>query len=165
MNWITSGIFGKLEPVGAQVLAEVVEGLGVVLRLAGAGVGDQRHAVRALEHEPPRGRVDRLPRHREELDLERDVPVLGPEGEREQVEEQRAVVLRLERHETAAGVCSREGVERHEVGGLSAERGAVVDELDRHLARGEVELHRSIVHDHRRKGKPPRGPSRRSGAA
>ena len=124
-----------------------------MLRLADAGVGDQGHAVGALEHQPPRGGVDGLARDGEELDAEGDVAVLGAEGEREQVEEEGAIVLRLERHEAPARVGAGEPVERDEVRRLAAERGPVIDELDRHLPRGEVELHAIIVPDPRGKGK------------
>ena len=63
---------------------------------------------------------------------------LGPEDEREHVEEERAVVLRLERHEPPAAVLARELVERAQVGRLPAERRPVVDELHRHFPGGKI---------------------------
>ncbi len=129
-----------------EVLAQVEERGGVVLGLADLRVGDERHAVGPLQDELAGRRVEHLSRNGEDLDPQRHGRGLagalgvGAQGEGQHVEEERPVVLGLERHEAPARPVGRELVERTKVGRLPAESGAVVDELERDLATAEVDL-------------------------
>jgi hypothetical protein len=66
---------------------------------------------------------------------------LTAKAERQKIEEQRAVVLGFERHQTAARAGFGHFVQRLQVRRLPAQRGTVVDELDRKLTIHEIELH------------------------
>src|SRR3546814_12515516 len=60
------------------------------------------------------------------------------EEDRQQIEEQRAVVARVERHQATAVELVDGAVQRAQVARLSRERRSVIDELQRQLSLGEV---------------------------
>ena len=128
-----------VEPVRLQVLQHVVPVGERRGRLAAARVGDEGHRVRALEHDAAGGLVHHLARHRVELQLHLHAR-LRPEEDGHHVEEEGAVVLRVERHEPPAHLRIDLLEERLEVRRLPGERGAVVDDLDGDLAGLCVEL-------------------------
>jgi hypothetical protein len=81
--------------------------------------------------------------YREHLEANRKL-AFALEGERQEVEKKRTIVLRFEGHQATG---------RRRVGGLvkglkvrrlSAERGTVVDEFYGEFARGKIELHRDV---------------------
>ena len=128
-----------VEPVRLQVLQHVVPVGQRGGRLAAAAVGHEDDGVGPLQHDAPGRLVDHLARHRVELELHLDAG-LGLEEDRHHVEEEGPVVLGVQRHEPAADLRGDLLVERLEVGGLAGERRAVIDDLDRQLARLVVEL-------------------------
>ncbi len=105
-----------------------------MLGLADLGIRDECDTIGPLEHEASGGRVQHLPRDGENLDAQRHagrrapVPV-GAQHERQHVEEERAIVLRLERHEAPSGRLGRQLVQRPQVCRLPAESRPVVHEL------------------------------------
>src|SRR3989441_13312611 len=78
---------------------------------------------------------------RSQLHLE----VAGGEHERKRVEEESAIVRRVQRHQMPAQLRLDALVERAQVGRLPGEPGAVVDDLERQLALARVELHGAIT--------------------
>src|SRR2546425_9756694 len=78
---------------------------------------------------------------RSQLHLE----VAGGEHERKRVEEESAIVRRVQRHQMPAQLRLDALVERAQVGRLPGEPGAVVDDLERQLALARVELHGTIT--------------------
>jgi hypothetical protein len=111
-----------------------------VLHFSRPGIGHERNAICALHHEAPRGCVDHLPRDREHLEPDRQ-PTLTSKIERQEIEEQRAIVARFERHQAAARLRIGGLMQRLEVRRLSTQRRAVVDEFYRELTGTEVQLH------------------------
>ena len=148
----------RLEPELFEVLAQVEKRLLVRFRGGHLAVGHEHDAVDALQHQPPRGVVEHLSRDRVELQAHLH-PADDAHVEREQVEEQRAVGLRLEAHHLAARARGGLAVDAPEVRGLPAQTRAVVHDLGRHLHRGVVQEH------HGRGGKctAPRGGRRGRG--
>jgi hypothetical protein len=128
-----------------EILAQVEERGRVVLGLGHLRIGDERHTVGPLQDEAPRGRVQDLAGHRKNLDTQghsaRRAVALGPEREREHVEEEGTVVFRLEGHQAPACVFGRKLVQRLQVRRLAAERRSVINELERYLSTTEVYLH------------------------
>ena len=124
-----------------QIFSQIEQRRRVVLRLGELRVGDECHAVGALQNEAPRRSMQDLPRNREHLQTKAHVAALGFENERQHVEEKRAIVARLERHEPAVALLARELVERFQIRGFPGKRGPVINELDRDFAGGEIELH------------------------
>ena len=144
LNWMTTGQLLDGDPELLEVLPQVEERRGVVLGLADLRIGDERDAVGALQDEAASRGVEHLARHGEDLEAQRHAGAarrLRPEGDRQHVEEERAVVLRLERHQAPAGGLGGELVQRSQVRRLPAERRPVVDELYGHFSGGEIQLH------------------------
>src|SRR5205085_11095666 len=71
--------------------------------------------------------------------------VAGREDERKSVEEQRAVVRRVERHQMPAQLWLDALVKGAKIGRLSRQSGAVVDDLERQLALPGIELHAAVT--------------------
>src|SRR6185503_21321979 len=67
---------------------------------------------------------------------------LALEGEGKKVEKESPVVLGFERHEAPGGTRIRRVVQGLQVGGLPAQRRAVVDELYGEFSRRKIKLHR-----------------------
>ena len=128
-----------VEPVRLQVLQHVVPVGERRRRLAAARVGDEHHRVGALEHDAPGGLVHHLARHRVELQLHLHARPRAEEHGHH-VEEQRPIVLRVERHETPADLGMDLLEERLEVRRLPGQRRAVIDDLHGDLAGLGVEL-------------------------
>ena len=68
LYWMTSGSLRRVEAVLAQVAAQVLERRLVRADLLHLRVGDEGHAVGALQHQLARGVVDHLAGDREQLD-------------------------------------------------------------------------------------------------
>ena len=83
---------GGVEPVLPHVGLQVFPVLVVLLAGAAAAVGDEGHRVGVLEHDTTGCVVDDLPGNREQLHLH-GVAALGMEEDRQQIEEQGAVVV------------------------------------------------------------------------
>ena len=66
---MTSGIARASIALLREVRVQVLEALDVLVELARLAVGDEHHAVGALQHELARRLVVDLPRHRVELEL------------------------------------------------------------------------------------------------
>ena len=138
LYWKTSGISSSLIPISARFVPQVGERLDVGVLHRALRVGDEHDAVDALEHELARRVVEDLAGNRVELDAGLE-SADHPDVEGQQVEEERPVRLGLERNHLAARTGRRPAVDVVEVGGLSAQTGAVVHDLGRHLHRGVVE--------------------------
>jgi hypothetical protein len=115
--------------VREQVLGHLAEALDVLLPAVGRGVGDEDQRVRALQHQAPRRRVERLARHRQHLQPQVE-PAEAGGLHGQQVEEDRAVLGGVDGDELAAVLRLHVLVEHLQVGRLSAHGGAVVDDLD-----------------------------------
>ena len=133
-RWDSSQVLAELRQVDAQVL----QGLHVRLEHRALRVGHEDHSVDALEHELAGRVVEDLARNRVELDAGLEAGDRA-DFERQQVEEERAVGLGLERDHLAAGVARRVVVDELEIRRLAAQTRAVVDDLHRHLHRAVVE--------------------------
>ncbi len=120
---------GRVELLREQVPLQLAEGLHVLVEAVGGGVGDEHDAVRAAQHHASRRRVDRLARHRRELEAQVE-PAEAARLQRQQVAEDRAVLLRVHGDELAPPPAAGPVVEDLEVRGLPADRGPVVGDLD-----------------------------------
>ncbi len=120
---------GRVELLGEEVRLQLAEALQVLVPPVGRGVGDEHHTVRAAQHHAPCRRVDRLARHRRELEAQVE-PAEAPGLQRQQVAEDRPVLLRVHGDELAAPTAAGPVVEDLQVGGLTADRRPVVGDLD-----------------------------------
>ncbi len=122
----------------AQVLFEVLQRLQIVVHLAGRRVGHEDHGVGALQHELARRVVEDLTRYRVQQEARAETMDLT-ELERQEIEEERAILPRLHRDHLAARVAGNAGVDALQVGRLAAQTGPVVDDLRVDLASGVVD--------------------------
>ena len=120
---------GGVELLREQVPLQLAVGLHVLVVAVGRGVGDEHHPVRPAQHHPPRRRVDRLAGHRRELEPQVE-PAEPPGLERQQVAQDRPVLLRVHGDELPAPPPAGPVVEHLQVGGLPADRRPVVGDLD-----------------------------------
>ena len=137
--------------VHQQVLAQATLALGVGVEHRGLAVGDEHDRVAALQHHPPGGFVEDLAGHGVDLHP-RAHAADHAELDRQEVEEQRAVGLRGERHQLALRLEGQVVVDPLQVGGLAAQARPVVDELGRDL------LRRVVEERHSPRGVPVAGP-------
>ena len=129
----------RVEVVREEVLRHLAVALDVLLPAVERGVGHEHERVGALQHQPARGRVHGLPRHRE--DLQPQVEAAEARGpQRQQVEEDRAVLRRVDRDQLPAALGLGGAVQDLQVGGLPADRRAVVDQLDLDRAVAVIQL-------------------------
>jgi hypothetical protein len=124
-----------------QVLLEVSQALQILVQLGARRIGDEHDCVDALQDELTRGVVVDLTGHRVEQEA-RAVSVDLAQFERQEVEEERSIGLRLHRDHLALGVVGRLLVDELKIGRLAAHPGAVVDDLGVDLAA------RIVQHDH-----------------
>ena len=120
---------GWIELVVHQVLGHLPEALDVLLPPIRRGVRDEDHGVGALQHEAAGRGIHGLAGDGEDLELQ----VEAPEAARlhgQQVEENGPVLGRVHGDHLAPARCLGILVEDLEIGGLSADRGTVVDDLD-----------------------------------
>ena len=129
LYWSTSGSEDGIELVRQQVLRHLAEALDVLLPAVGGRVRDEHQRVGALQHQAPRGRVERLPGHRQHLQPQVE-PAEAGGLDRQQVEQQRPVLRGVDRHHLAAVLRLDLLVEDLEVRRLPADGRAVVDDLD-----------------------------------
>ena len=118
----------ELEPVLGQIGAQVGETLLVLLHLADLAVRHEDDGVGALQHQLARGVVEHLPGHGVEQEAGLESHDLA-QVERQQIEEQRAIRLRLHADHLAATGLGNRLVDRFEIRGLAAQPGAVIDQL------------------------------------
>ena len=107
---MTTGTSAGSSPFSRMFIAQACASSVVLRGGAAAAVGDEGHRVRVLQHDAPRGVVDHLPRHGEELHLHLEARG-GGEEDGQQVEEQRAVVVRLHGQQAAAHLGARARVQ------------------------------------------------------
>ena len=141
-----------VEGVVLEVVDQVADHPGVFLEHAALGVRDEHHPVGAGEDLPAGRVVLDLAGHGVQLDAHVHA-VETPEIERQQVEEQRAVLLGPQGDHLLAGLGVGDAMNRLEVGRLSGQTGAVVDELEVEGLVRAAELH----------GTPVPGPGARPG--
>ncbi len=115
--------------VHAQIGLQALQGLQVVTLAVHLGVDDKDHAIRLAQHELERGVVSDLARHGVEMEGGL-VPRDGISLHREEIEEQRPVLCCGKRNEIAAALGIELGVDLLDVGGLSTERSAAIDDLE-----------------------------------
>ena len=127
------------EAVGEEIDLHVLEGREVLPRHGAVAVRDEHHGVGAGQNHASGGVVLHLPGHGVELDLE-VVAGDGSEAERQQVEEQRPVLRRVEGDQAVRPVGVGDPVDLLEVGGLPGLRRPVVDHLRFDGPLAEVEL-------------------------
>ncbi len=127
-------------PDRLQVLAHLHVARAVLLETIGRRVRDEHDRVRPAHHEPSRRGVRRLPGNGHQLEADVEA-VEADAAQREQVEQDRALLLGVHRDELAAVAGDRGGVQHLQVRGLSADGGAVVDELQLDDAVTRPELH------------------------
>ncbi len=128
----------QVEAVLVQVVLEVADRLDVGLHPFGLAVGDEDHAVDALEDELAAGVVEDLPGDGVEVEAGREAAD-RTEIERQEVEEERAVGFGGERDHLALRLGRSLAVDELQVGRLSTQPGAVVDDLAVDLAAGVVD--------------------------
>ena len=143
----------RVELVPGEVGHEVGEGLAVLVGLGEPAVGDEGDGVRFLEHDLAGAVVEDLPRHGVELQLDAEV-VPGAEVDREQVEEEGAIVAGLQVHQPAGAAGGHHAVDGLEVGGLPAERRTVIHDFERQLALAHVELDHGAAFSVDERGSP-----------
>ena len=131
---------GRVELVRGQVAVHLLEAGHVLLEPVRRRVRDEHHRVRAARHQPPRGRVGRLPGHGHDLEADVEAVEADP-AQGQEVEEDRAVLLRVDGDELAAVTALGRGVERLEVGRLPADRRPVVQDLQLDDAVAGFEFH------------------------
>src|SRR5690606_30281833 len=90
----------------------------------------------------PGGGMNHLTRNGEELDLHLESTSTA-EMDGKHVEKKRAIVLGVDGEQASPNLARHTVVKRHEIGRLSAERGAVIDDLDTDLAAIVVDLDHS----------------------
>ena len=129
----------EAQAVLGQVRLQVGETLLVLLHLADFAVGNEDDGVRSLEHELAGGVVEHLARHRVEQEAGLEPHDLA-EIERQQIEEERPVGLRLHADHLAAAGIGHRLVDGLEVRRLAAQARTVVDEL-------RVDLLARVAHD------------------
>ena len=138
LYWKTSGTECRSRPSSSRFCLQVGERLLVRLRRRDLAVGHEDDTVDALQHQPPGGVVEHLARHR--VELEADLHAADDAHvEREEVEEEGAVGLRLQAHHVPARARGGAGVDPRQVRGLPAQARTVVHDLGRHLHRGVVQ--------------------------
>ncbi|MFN8095203.1 MAG: hypothetical protein U0599_23820 [Vicinamibacteria bacterium] len=128
-----------IEVMRQEVLRHLPVALDVLVPPVESGVRDEHQRVGALQHEPPRRRVHGLTGHREHLKAQLEATVAGG-LERQQVEQDRAVLRGVDRDHLAAAARVGRAVEDLQVRGLPADGRAVVDQLDLDQAIAVVEL-------------------------
>ena len=138
---------GGVELLREQVSLQLPVGLLILLPAVGRRVGDEHDPVRPAQHHAARRRVDRLAGHGGELEAQ----VVAHEPgrlQRQQVAQDGAILLRVHRDELAAPPVARAVVEHLQVGGLAADRRAVVGDLDPDRAFLAIELdHEAVLGD------------------
>ena len=122
-----------VEPVGLQVLRQVGEALLVRARLRPLRVGHEHHAVATRKDRSPRRVVLHLPGNRVELQGQSVAPNPA-EIEPQQVEEEGPVGGRVERVQLGPAEGVGDPVDELQARRLAAQAGAVVDDLQLHLA-------------------------------
>ena len=133
------GHLRRVEVVGEEVLGHLPVALEVLLPPVQRGVDDEDEGVGALEDQAPRRGVHRLAGDREDLETQVEAPEAGGlQGQ--QVEQDRAVLGGVDRDHLAPAPTVGALVENLEIGGLPAQRRAVVDHLDLDRAVPMVEL-------------------------
>jgi len=110
---------------------------------SGLRAHEDSHVRLVLDPRVGEGIVGDLTGDREQLQLDGEAAG-GAEVHRQQVEEQRPVVPRVEADELGPRGRAHQLVKLLQVGGLSAQRGTVIDQLEGHLAVLDVDV------DHRR---------------
>ena len=130
--------FVEVEADLGEVLAQVLEALDVRVEHRLLRVGDEDDAVDALEHELAGGVVEDLAGDGVELQAGLE-SADDADVDRQEVEEERAVGLRLEADHLAAALRRGLGVDVVEIGGLPAEARTVVNDLRGHLHRRVIE--------------------------
>ncbi len=116
----------------------------VRLLAGGMGVGHEHHAVHALEHGLAREAVVDLARDRVEVEAGGE-PVHVAEIEGQEVEEQGALVVGGDGEQPAPSVGRQPVVELSQVGGLAAQAGAAIDDLEVDLASPMVDERHGIA--------------------
>jgi hypothetical protein len=137
--------------VPLEVLLQVLERLHVRVQHRFLGVGHEDDPIRPLEHELARLVVEDLARHRVELHARLHAADVA-EVDGEEVEEEGSVRLGGQGEHLALHLVGKISVDVLEVGGLSTETGAVVDDLRREFLGRIVEQHHG-----RRSSPPPAG--------
>src|SRR5690606_7469118 len=117
------------------VLVQVPQAFDVLLELLRLRIRDEHDAVRAAQHQLPRRVVVDLPGNRVELETG-PVPRDRSEVQRKEVEEQRTVRLRGQRHHLPPPRGGRRRVHVLQVRRLAGPPRAVVDDLAGDLPRG-----------------------------
>ena len=130
--------FLELLPVGGEVVHQVLQALHVAVDHLPLGVRDEHDAIHALEHQPPGGVVEHLPRHRVEMEADLE-PLDLPQLDREEVEKQGPVGLGGKGDQAPLLLRPQHLVDHLDVGRLAGEARAVIDDLRAELAGRIVE--------------------------
>ena len=146
LNWITIGTWAALSPFSRMLSWRFAQYWLFSCAGAPPAVGDEGDRVGVLEHDAPGGVVDDLAGNGEQLHLHR-VAALGMEEDRQQIEEQGAVVVGLDRQQLSAPLALGAGVDHLQIGRLPGQTGPVVDDLDRQFSLSVVELHEGAPRD------------------
>src|SRR5215510_244163 len=113
----------------AEVLLQVAEALHVLPQPVPLRVGHEHEPVHSAQHELARHVVVHLPRHGVELELRGETPHRRG-GDRQEVEEERAVVARGQRNHVALARIGQALVDMLEVGRLPGHPWPVVHDLE-----------------------------------
>ncbi len=128
------------EPILAQIPEQIVEALQVLEEPPAIGIGDEDDPVHVAQDEPPRRCVVALSGDRVEVKTDAE-PAHLPQIDRQEVEEEGALVLGGDRDQAPARLLRQATVNVQEIGGLTAQAGAVVDDLGVNLPGRNVDEH------------------------
>src|SRR5919108_827238 len=128
----------RIHPVIGEIRVQVLQALDVLLKLPRLAVGDEHHSIGSLKNELARRLVVDLARNRVELQSRGEAGDAA-EIQREEIEKERAIGLRRERHHLPFPLVRDLTVDVVQVGRLPRPPGPVVDDLARNLARGVVD--------------------------
>ena len=128
-----------VQAIGIEVVVQVREGVHVVLHLGLAGIRHEHDSVGTPQHHPPARVVLHLAGHRVDLEVN-GIAIDVAEVDGQQVEEERAVFLGVDREHLPPLRVGAHGVKGLQVGGLTAETRPVIDQFEQNLIASRIEL-------------------------
>src|SRR3569623_3134932 len=119
----------EIETHPLNVVGEVLERFGIVRSLRTLRIGDKHDAVGARQYRLASAVMSDLAGHGKQLELHQQAGGRA-KTQWEQIEKQRAIVTRFERHHLPLALGPQHIVQPHEIGGLAAQRRSVIDQLE-----------------------------------
>src|SRR3569623_548954 len=129
----------EIETHPLDVVGKVLERFSVVRSLRTLRIGDEYHAVGAGQLRLAGTVMSDLAGHGIQLELHQQAGGRA-KPQWEQVEKQCAIVARFERHHLSLELGPQHIVQPHEIGGLTAQRRSVIDQLENQAALGGIKV-------------------------